>query len=113
MNDSNDSKFKIQNIQTKLDSLETQMNRIETKLDKLLKDFEILNELEPQCKKMSEHIDFVENVYDIVRTPFSYILGTYSSNSQNKLINCTKNEKTCDLKTITNNNNYNNHNNQS
>jgi peptidoglycan hydrolase CwlO-like protein len=39
MNDS-----KLQNIQNKLDSLETQMGRIENKLDRLLKDFEILNE---------------------------------------------------------------------
>jgi DNA repair exonuclease SbcCD ATPase subunit len=66
------------NIQNKLDSLETQMNRIENKLDKLLKDFEILNELEPQCKKMSDHIDFVENVYDKVKSPMYYILNKIS-----------------------------------
>ena len=68
----------IQNIQNKLNSLETQMNRIENKLDKLLKDFEILNELEPQCKKMSEHIDFVENVYDKVKSPMYYIFNKIS-----------------------------------
>lgn len=68
----------IQNIQNKLDTLETQMNRIENKLDKLLKDFEILNELEPQCKKMSEHIDFVENVYDKVKSPMYYIFNKIS-----------------------------------
>jgi septation ring formation regulator EzrA len=75
----NNSTFqKFQNIQNKLDTLETQMNRIENKLDKLLKDFEILNELEPQCKKMSEHIDFVENVYDTVKSPMYYIFNKIS-----------------------------------
>ena len=69
---------KLQNIQNKLDSLETQMNRIENKLDKLLKDFEILNDLEPQCKKMSEHIDFVESVYDKVKSPMYYIFNKIS-----------------------------------
>ena len=89
----NDSKF--QNIQNKLDTLETQMNRIESKLDKLLKDFEILNDLEPQCKKMSEHIDFVENVYDKVKSPMYYIFNKISKirnitngndNMKNKLL---------------------------
>jgi uncharacterized protein YjcR len=74
MNNSN-----IQKIQNKLDTLETQMTRIENKLDKLLKDFEILNELEPQCKKMSDHIDFVENVYDKVKRPMYYILNKISN----------------------------------
>lgn len=95
MNNSNDSKFKIQKIQNKLDTLETQMNRIENKLDKLLKDFEILNDLEPQCKKMSEHIDFVENVYDKVKSPMYYIFNKISKirnitngndNMKNKLL---------------------------
>ena len=94
-NDSNDSNFKIQKIQNKLDTLETQITRIENKLDKLLKDFEILNELEPQCKKMSEHIDFVENVYDKVKSPMYYIFNKISKirnitngneNMKNKLL---------------------------
>lgn len=48
------------------------MNRIENKLDKLL------NDLEPQCKKISEHIDFVENVYDKVKSPMYYIFNQIS-----------------------------------
>ena len=84
---------KLQNIQNKLDSFETQMNRIENKLDKLLKDFEILNDLEPQCKKMSEHIDFVENVYDKVKSPMYYIFNKISKirNITNRDENMTNN----------------------
>ena len=94
MNTPNDSTFQnIQNIQNKLDSLETQMNRIENKLDKLLKDFEILNDLEPQCKKMSEHIDFVENVYDAVKSPMYYFLDKINQikNITNKKENIANN----------------------
>ena len=95
-NDSNDSKFQnIQNIQNKLDSLETQMNRIENKLDKLLKDFEILNDLEPQCKKMSEHIDFVENVYDAVKSPMYYFLDKI-----NQIKNITNKQENIETKEI-------------
>ena len=93
MNNSNVSNFKIQNIQNKLDTLGTQMNRIENKLDKLLKDFEVLNDLEPQCKKMSEHIDFVENVYDKVKSPMYYIFNQISKirNITNRDENMTNN----------------------
>jgi hypothetical protein len=73
--------------------LETQMGRIENKLDRLLKDFEILNEWEPQCKKMSEHIDFVENVYDKVKSPMYYIFNKISKirNITNRDENMTNN----------------------
>ena len=68
----------LKEIKTKIDLIENKIDRIENKLDKLLKDFEILNELEPQCKKMSEHIDFVENVYDKVKSPMYFILNKIS-----------------------------------
>ena len=61
-------------VLTKIENLEKNVNRIESKLDMLLDKFEILNDLKPQCKKMSDHIDFVENVYDKVKSPMYYIL---------------------------------------
>jgi len=61
-------------VLTKIENLEKNVNRIESKLDMLLDKFEILNDLKPQCKKMSDHIDFVENVYDTVKSPMYYIL---------------------------------------
>ena len=62
-------------VLTKIENLEKNMNVIESKLDMLLDKFEILNDLKPQCKKMSDHIDFVENVYDKVKSPMYYILN--------------------------------------
>jgi hypothetical protein len=35
----------------------------------------ILEILEKDCKKMSNHIDFVENVYENIKTPFNYIMN--------------------------------------
>ena len=30
--------------------------------------------MEKDCKKMTEHIDFVEGVYESVKTPFTFIM---------------------------------------
>ena len=46
---------------------------IHKKLDK------ILELLEKDCKKMTDHIDFVETVYDTIKTPFNYIMDTVSN----------------------------------
>ena len=52
----------------------------EKKMDK------ILELLEKDCKKMSDHIDFVENVYDNVKMPFYYVMNkvNYLVSSDNK-----------------------------
>jgi len=55
----------IQNIKQELQT----MNK---KLDK------ILEFLETDCKKMADHIDFVENVYDNVKSPFHFIMNRIS-----------------------------------
>ena len=73
-----DEHKKLENIEFKINELNANIKRIESKLDRLLNDFEIINKLEPQCKKMSDHIDFVENVYDTVKSPMYYILNKIS-----------------------------------
>ena len=56
-------------IKNEIVELKTQMESINTKLDKIL-------ELQTtDCKKMSDHIVFVENVYENVKMPFNYIMG--------------------------------------
>lgn len=49
------------------------MTILETKLDK------IIDLLERDCKKMSDHIDFVENVYETVKSPFYFIMNKVNS----------------------------------
>ena len=69
--------IKILQIENKIDKLENKlesnMNRLETKLDK------ILELLEKDCKKMTDHIDFIENVYDNVKSPFYYLMDKVNS----------------------------------
>ena len=55
-------------LKNKMLDLENQFKIIDKKMDK------ILEILEKDCKKMSEHIDFVENVYDNVKMPFYYVM---------------------------------------
>jgi hypothetical protein len=69
-------------LKNKFLELENQFKIIEKKLDK------ILEVLEKDCKKMNDHIDFVENVYDNVKMPFYYIMNkvNYLVSSENKNI---------------------------
>jgi uncharacterized protein (DUF342 family) len=55
-------------LENKMLDLEKQFERMEKKMDK------ILELLEKDCKKMTDHIDFVENVYDNVKMPFYYVM---------------------------------------
>tara|TARA_B110000495_G_C22857498_1_gene500008 strand:+ start:603 stop:845 length:243 start_codon:yes stop_codon:yes gene_type:complete len=58
-------------IKEKFDSLESKMNEIDLKLITIL---ELLqNDIRPNCKKMSSHIDFVDNVYENVKNPLGFI----------------------------------------
>ena len=59
-----------------------QLKRIEEKLDLLLQKFDCL---EPECKKMGNHIDFVEGVYDTVKAPMNLLcnkINSYVGNSE-------------------------------
>jgi len=51
-----------------IDILTNKINIIEQKIDK------VLSLLEKDCKKMSNHIDFVENVYENIKLPFFYLI---------------------------------------
>lgn len=69
------------NENEKLVALETRCERIEQKIDK------ILELLEKDCKKMTDHIDFIENVYDNVKSPFYYLMDKVNLLSTNRLLN--------------------------
>ena len=56
------------------------MDEMDKKLDR------ILELLEKDCKKMSDHIDFIETIYDTVKTPFNYIMESVSSIVDKNLI---------------------------
>ncbi|MBD23943.1 MAG: hypothetical protein CMG46_02915 [Candidatus Marinimicrobia bacterium] len=53
------------------ETVEKRLERLEEKIDQIL---DLLQkEVRPNCKKMGDHIDFVENVYDNVKNPLGFI----------------------------------------
>jgi hypothetical protein len=68
-------------ISDKINSLEQKIITLETKIDLILT---ILNDkVEPNCSKMSNHIDFIDKVYDNVKNPLGYICSFVSSKNTN------------------------------
>jgi hypothetical protein len=56
------------------------LKRIEERLDNIER---VLELNQKSAKKMDEHIEFVDTVYDTVRKPFSKILTYYNGNTVN------------------------------
>ena len=69
-----------QEILEKIVALENRCERMEQKIDKLLE------LLEKDCKKMTDHIDFIENVYDNVKSPFYYLMDKVNLLSTNRML---------------------------
>jgi uncharacterized protein YaaN involved in tellurite resistance len=70
----------MNDIDSKLIEIEHKVHGIEKKLDR------IIELLEKDCKKMVDHIDFVETVYDSVKMPFYYVMDKVSLLSSNRIL---------------------------
>ncbi len=70
-------------IKSKLNGLEYKLIDLEVKLNRILELLE--TDVQPNCKKMSSHIDFVDNVYETVKSPLGYICSKVSVQSGNKV----------------------------
>ena len=73
-------------IKSKLDSLEYKLIDLEVKLNKITELLE--NDVAPNCNKMSSHIDFVDKVYDTVKSPLNFMcnkVNILSGNESNSL----------------------------
>jgi len=62
-----------QDIVIKIARIEEDIQTINAKLDSILA---ILN---TDCKKMSDHIDFIEQVYENVKHPLNYVMNSVSN----------------------------------
>ena len=65
----------------------TQFNIILTRLDKIDKEIlelktTINQDIKSNCDKMGSHIDFIEKVYDTVKTPMYYLCGKVGGTKQ-------------------------------
>jgi len=65
--------------------IEERLKKIELKLDIILKLLE--NDLKKNTEKMSNHIDFIETVYENIKNPLGYICNkvNYFSKSEDHL----------------------------
>mgnify|MGYP000995236337 FL=1 len=52
--------------------MDERLDRIEAKLDALMEKLEI--SIEPNCKRMGGHIDFIENVYSVAKAPLDNVI---------------------------------------
>jgi archaellum component FlaC len=77
----------LETINIRLTTIENKIEIIEKKID---------NEIVDECKKMGDHINFVENVYENVKHPLGYI--------NNKIKKFMGNEKTYSLTENSDNN---------
>ena len=59
--------------------LKMRLDILERKIDLILETLKI--DIQPNCEKMSSHIDFVDNVYDTVKAPLNYICSKVSRNA--------------------------------
>jgi len=69
---------RIKNIELELGDIKELMIKLNNNIEDINNKMNILtgtldNDLIPECKKMGEHIDFVENVYDTVKHPLGYL----------------------------------------
>ena len=92
---------RLTHIEDKLEAMSALLIKLNDNIEKInesIDDFSesLDEELIPECKKMSSHIDFVENVYDTVKHPLGYLC--------NKIKRITGRNKTYTLTDISGNN---------
>ena len=74
-------------VEERVQNLEQQQQRIEDKLDQIMEILE--SKVSKNCEKMSEHIDFIDTVYDNVKNPLGFIcnkVGSIMGSSENYAI---------------------------
>lgn len=70
-------KNNFEELEKKIKILEEKINKQNEKLDLIL---DILNnDVKVNCSKMSEHIDFIETVYNKVKSPMYYICSKFEN----------------------------------
>jgi uncharacterized protein YaaN involved in tellurite resistance len=65
--------YQIQEVKQQIAYMYGKIQHMDKKMDRIL---EILCS---DCKKMRDHIDFVENVYDKVKQPFNYVMDSVNN----------------------------------
>lgn len=74
----------LDEIKEMLVKLQKNVEENNEKLDMISKKMD--GDIMEECKKMSSHIDFVENVYENMKNPLNYICGVINSGPNVKTI---------------------------
>ena len=73
--------IKINNLLQKLNNLDNKVENIEKKIDNIL---EILNyDIKKNTDKMKDHIDFIEIIYNNIKSPLAFFCSKINLISQN------------------------------
>lgn len=62
--------IKLNRLEKKTESIENELKKIDDKLTDLII---LMNDNKRDCEKMSSHIDFIDNVYQKLKTPIDYV----------------------------------------
>ena len=68
---------KISNLDEKVSDIDKRVSRLEEKVDKII---ELLGGINKNCDKMSNHINFVESIYEQIKRPFHFVMDKVNSN---------------------------------
>lgn len=75
-------KYKLDSLEYKLIDLEVKLIDLEVKLNKITELLE--KDISPNCNKMSTHIDFIDKIYDTVKSPLGYMCNKINILSGNE-----------------------------
>ena len=62
--------IKLNILEKRIENLENKFDNLDNKLNKILK---LLEDNSIDCKKMSSHIDFIDNIYENIKAPMNLI----------------------------------------
>lgn len=62
--------IKLNRLEKKTESIENELKKIDNKLTDLII---LMNDNKRDCEKMSSHIDFIDSVYQKLKTPIDYV----------------------------------------
>ena len=71
----------LKEITEKVDQLAQEIENLAVKLDKIM---ELLQVNHDECTRMGNHINFIENIYDSVKSPLNFIcdkINIYKENN--------------------------------
>ena len=71
------------NIILRLNRIEQKVNNIDQKLTDLII---LMNDNKRDCEKMSTHIDFIDSIYEKLKTPIDFVCNTINNRINNNLI---------------------------